>query len=542
MRKALLLLLLSALSASLTSCGSGGAGSADMPPGVNPGTPALVQLTPSSVVAQTNSSISLLTKVLDSNGMPVRNITVKFTNLSLLGVLSSATANTDSFGIARVSLYSATSGFVTVKAEVDSGLTLVRDDKTVYFSTYSLAYPSAPAPAPPYLVLEVDANNNGIFNETDDLTLFQNTADNQVLVRATVYDGSTGAPLPDITVTFGADRPYKAGSSTTCNDGSASCDVYFPSGNAPKTNSSGQASTLVQVSPAVLTSFTTVLNITASGSNSASGMISLFLGPVVIDTKASSVSAIPSTIAVSGAAASTSTVTAVVLLNTASPAPNGTTVTFKTTCGSVTPFGQTAGGTASATFTAPSTPGTCAVSAAVGGASVGTANVTATSALMVQPASQTISSGDTAQFTIIGGTAGYTITSSNPSFPASAGYVSSSGGAFTVAASPVGTATTVTYTISDSAGASATATLTINPSAATFYLLPNTATISVNGSITLTIVGGTSPYSIVVDSNAVELTWDGGTNITVTGANAGTSVITVLDSKGKTALGTVTVK
>lgn len=518
--KKILLMLLLLTSIGTLSCGSGGAGPANVPPGENPGIASVIRLQAAQYIAQINASIYLRAKVLDGNGLPVPNKTVTFTNLSTIGTLSSSTVNTDASGIASVKLDSTISGFLTIQASMDSGAGQIFSKNTVYFSPEFLIWPT-PVVLPPTLRIDIDSNNNGIYNETADYTMLNNSANTQALVRVTVLDGYN-SPVANTTVTFNSDSTY----------------ATFPQGNTKATDKNGQAVVLLKVTPPVITSYTTTLNITASAANGAASMTTIFLSPVVIATNTSHITATPSTVALNG----TSTINAYVLLNTGAPAPDATTVNFTADCGTVTPFAQTTAGVAPATFTAPSTPGTCKVSASVGAATIGSVNITATTALTVSPLAMTIAAGDTAAFTISGGVAGYKITSSNPSFPASTSSVSTSGGTFSVTAPAVGTATTVTYTIIDSAGAVATATLTINPNVSSFYLLPASATITVGGSVTMFINGGTSPYSIITDSNAVDLTWDGSSSFTVTGVSTGTVNITVQDSKGKVAVGIVTVQ
>lgn len=125
--------LLFVLSLFTYSCGGGGAaGSADHPPGESPGTAFTVQLSPNKYVAQTNTSIIFSAKVLDGNGVPVKNIDVSFTNLSLIGTLSSTSAKTDESGLAHTTLSSTTSGFSTILAEINTGVDVVRSKRTVF--------------------------------------------------------------------------------------------------------------------------------------------------------------------------------------------------------------------------------------------------------------------------------------------------------------------------------------------------------------------------------------------------------------------------
>ena len=562
MKKYLILFLLVSIVFSMASCGGGGAGSSSSPPGENPGVPFLIQLRPSQSIAQTNTFIYIRARVLNGNGNPIPNIPVTFTNLSSIGELNyargssihhaltfvanlfsvgeliSTGANTDTNGFATVKLSSTTPGFSTVQAEVNTGSGQVRDKKTVYFSLFDMTLPSPPAPAIPYLTLDVDTDQ--LFNtpnEPSDLNLFETANDNQVFVRATVFDGNHNV-VPNSTVIFGAD----------------STEATFPLGNTKTTDASGRASVLVQVDPIILRTATTVLNITASADNGAAGMITLYLQPVVVDTTNSYLTANPTTVPPSG----TSAILAVIMLNTGSPAPDGTAVTFTTTCGSVTPFGQTTDGVATATFTAPSIPGTCTVTGRVGGTTIGTAAITVSNTLTVIPTTQTISNptvGNTRDYTILGGTGPYSAFSNNPAL------VTVPSGTFTgptltatvaPGVSTLAADTTVTITIYDSVGDSVTASLILDI-VPTEPLNVTPSSITITGLATGTgdnvpfyISGGSGTYTGVFSNNTAVIP-----NPTITGNNftidpnpvaANTTVtLTVTDSLGATGTATVTV-
>lgn len=592
MKKILLFLLLTALSLSLLSgCGGGGAAPANVPTGESPGTPAVVQLNPVNYVAQTGATIYLKAKVLDSNGIAVPNIPVTFSNLSSTGSLSPASvsatslssksatvaANTDSSGIATVRLDSGITGFVTIQSEIGGGISIIRDKRTVYFSSYSLTYPAAP-----YIVLDVDGNNNGIYNETDDLTLFQNAGDNQVVIRATVF-ASSGTPVSGATVTFGADRPYKAGSGA-CSGGAASCDVVFPSGNTPQTDSMGRAYVLVQVNPTTLTSLPTVLNITASASNGAASMVSLTLNPVTISSI--SMTAKPTIIQVDG----TSSIIAALKTSLGTPAPDGTTVSFNANCGIMSPvgqinppFAQTTSGSATSTLNAPSSPGSCEVFGTSGGLTASvfvsvipvptTPTPTTPAALTIVPGSVTVVSSASAQtvsFTISGGTAPYTTTSTDPSKAfndngagggtASDGIRNGSesgvwtGSPITVTIPASVAADTVTLNVYDSTSATVTATLTIlgggGGGGSTLAVSPSiitlTGTSDTTDNVTFTITGGSGTYAGVFSDNTAVIP-----NPTIAVnkftinpnpvATSTTVTLTVMDSLGATKTVTVTV-
>jgi hypothetical protein len=452
MKRVVIMGALIALCLSSFSCG-GGAGDAQVPTTtVSSGVPSLVQLLPVRSIAQTNSFLAFKVKVLDGNGMPVPNIPVIFTNLSLLGSLSAPSATTDVTGLASVTLYSTTAGFATVEAEVNTGVGVVRDRKTVFFDSRNISEIPSRGTTGALLVLDVD-DGDGTFNEPDDFTMLKNPNDNTRNIRATLTQ--SGSALSGVSVTFGADRPFKTSPGGKCSDGSSNCDVIFPSGNVKTTDNAGQATVTMQVIPASLDPITSVLNITASTTSPvSSNVVSLFLKPVTIS--AVSVSANPLTVASGG----TSAISANVTTSAGTPAPDGTTVNFAVTSGTggVDPFAQTTNGIAQAKFQAPTLAAgafneTDTITASVGGKS-GSTNVTVTApppptptptptptpvpALAVTPTTASLHCGSaaTATFFITGGVPPYTITkavSSDPVTP-SPTTVSASGGSFTVSA------------------------------------------------------------------------------------------------------------
>ena len=245
MKKIIILSVLLALSLFSFNCG-GGSGSSDSPRGENPGEPSIVQLLPSHFIAQTNSAIILHAKVLDGNGAPVNNISVSFTNLSPIGVLSALSAKTNSTGIASVTLKSTTSGFSPVQAEVNRGVAQVRDRKTVFFSSFSASQPIPTLD----LVLMITSFSR--------LPMIMRS-----LSTATVSDGF-GRRVVGMDVLFGSDSE----------------EATFPLGSIATTDTNGQASILVRVIPSELRTLPTVINITALADNGAFNIVSLTLNPV----------------------------------------------------------------------------------------------------------------------------------------------------------------------------------------------------------------------------------------------------------------------
>ncbi len=249
--------MLLAFALSFAGCGGGG-GSMNSPKGENPGKSTLVELTPSHFVSHTNSDITLHAKVLDGNGNPVKNKPVRFTNLSPIGTLDKITDKTNAAGIATVTLHSHEAGYATIQAEVDEGLNQVRDRTVIYYSSFNLMWPE------PQVVLEVDADNDGIYNETSDFNFFETPTDDTATLRATAYD-EFGKRIVGMDITFSGDS-----------------GASFPLGNVFKTNSTGQAFTTLKVSPTSVVGQETSLNIYATGANNAVGFLQVFLQPVYI--------------------------------------------------------------------------------------------------------------------------------------------------------------------------------------------------------------------------------------------------------------------
>lgn len=523
----MVLILLTFPLAVLTGCGGGKSGSSSSPKGENPGFTSIVQLLPSHYIAQTNTVITLHAKVLDGNGVAVKNTTVRFTNLSPIGTLSATTAKTDKLGIATVTLKSTLTGFSTIQAEVDTAAGIVRDRKSVYFSSSNVLAVS--------MDMDVDSvPSTSSYNEPEDFILFSPPPDpdNEVEILATVRNAG-GVPLAGSVVTWFADLTEASFISGV--------DLFGQS----VTNVNGQAKVVVRVTPESIRNTETYVNIMAFADNGAANMVTLFLQPITVSTV--TVTSIPSVIEPEG----TTTVNALVMLNTGDPAPDGTIVNFSTTCGAITPFAPTVSGVATAEYIAPSTEGTCTITGTVGGVS-GSTDVLVTTDLTVLPGSQTVNgiTGGESTFTIYGGVAPYTITSSSsdPNLQPDPAAVETSGGSFTITV-PAGTPeTTVTYTVRDSVGNTVNATLQITGEA--LAVVPSSITVdgTAGGTAPFTIFGGTPGYTIFADTIDPNLQPNPATvaasgdifSVTVPAGTAATTVTyTVRDSSGDTVTATL---
>jgi hypothetical protein len=210
--------------------------------------------------------------------------------------------------------------------------------------------------------------------------------------------------------------------------------------------------------------------------NGAFNLVTLFVDPIFISSVI--LSADPSIVETEG----TSKIAADVITNLNTPPPDGTTVNFTTTCGSVLPFGQTTDGRAEADFTAPATEGTCFVTGSVGGVS-GSVSVRVTTELTINPSTIGVdgSTGAVVPFTISGGIGSYTTTSSDPinafndngagGGTAGDGIKNGTEGGIWTGSSinvtvPVGASGSVTLNVQDSDGNTVSATITITAAGA----------------------------------------------------------------------------
>jgi len=530
--------MLLALSIGTFSCG-GGAGSSNSPNGENPGVPSVVQLRSSSNAAQTNATVYLHARILDGNGIPVKNERVTFTNLSEpfgviktvlratgirrpVGVLSAPVVKTNSLGIATVKLTSTTSGFATIQAEVNAGAGQVRDKRTIFFGDISGPVTSSV----PTLALHVDDGNGTFDQNPDDFNLFKSgsATDNQRTIKAVVLGGS-GVPLQGVTVAFGSDSPD---------------EVTFTPSSTGVTNADGEAFVLVTVSPATLSNLQRVVNITAQatvGSTSLADVISLFLQPVTVSSVI--VTANPDVVS----PGLTSTIQAAVTMLGAQPVPDGSSVAFETTCGSITPFAQTTDGVATATFTAPTVlpPGPCTVTGTIGGQS-GAATINVRTILRVLPSFLQVNglTGGTATFTIDGGVPPFSVRTTDISFPAI--HNAPNDRIFTVDVAPNSVPQSVFYAITDAEATSATGELQIG-NAEALRVLPSAVIADSSApedTILFTIFGGVPPYFVFSNNPTLfppstpTVPSSGGqfTVVVPVDAPSGTVVLTVKDTFG----------
>ena len=539
-KKLLTILLITVSIYMLSACGGGGAGVADVPPGVNPGVVSLLKLMPDRNVAQTGSYAYFHARVLDGNGVPLAGKSVNFTNMTAGVTITSPTAITDKDGIAKVGVRMTYAGYATVIAEAEGH----RDRRSLLFTNQNSIRGFALNPI--LVLLQADRNMNGIYDEADDFKVCQGPNTNVVRIKATTYvmgvrkggmrigissDYSTLVTFPNTPMLDVATNTYYL---TTNAVGEATVDVTV--------NCQLQPNELL-FNMYATTDYYYIEDFDLSFMGT--GGMSLFLQPVTVTGIV--LTADPTTAVVGG----TSNIRAVVN-TTIGPAPDNTAVQLYTTCGTITPTpALTVNGVAEASYTAPSyipQGNKCTVIAKVANKEA-TVDININGQLEVQPETLTFdgNQGGTATFTVYGGIPGYRIYSNNSAFSPNPSTLQKSGDSFSVNV-PAGTPdTTLTFTIIDSQGNRVQATLEITSSQTALTITPGAVTLAPGETAQFMISGGKAPYSItssrpdLVTLSSSTVSSSGGTfSVTAGTVTANTTVtIIVRDSLGAIATATV---
>lgn len=164
----------------------------------------------------------------------------------------------------------------------------------------------------------------------------------------------------------------------------------------------------------------------------------------------------------------------------------------------------------------------------------------ATTLYMTAPSTITSLPGVASTFAIGGGSAPYTVSSSNASVATAAVSGTSS---LAINAIAVGTAQLVVF---DSTGASVSTTLSVAVAAvpattALYVAAPGDVTIAVDAAQTYNISGGTTPYTVISSNVAVASASGTANSFTITGIKVGAAQIVVFDAAGKSVTVNVTV-
>ncbi|KJU86307.1 membrane or secreted protein containing Bacterial Ig-like, group 1 domain protein [Candidatus Magnetobacterium bavaricum] len=601
----LYVMLLCLLAMSVVSCGGGGgsAGNDYTPPQPTVGVPHDIMLSSDRTVGQSNSPIYMTALVTDVNGRPVKNTEVTFTKTSTAGNISPSLLNdfafkdiavykvqTDVYGRASIKVNSTASGYVTVEAYTGGGLMARRS--MLFTSSGTIVNQFTPIS----VVLDIDGNNNGTYNEKDDYKVCQSKTDQIVRVKTTVYfKGEKAAGIGLFVATdlsnlvdfynniygiysvnsttgvktlmgcdYNGNGAIDAAGESACfttHNNTSGVPSYWFSEDRVYTNSSGEAKTEFRISCQTVTQerLISVLAMTDSYSFPefsptvkyyGTGSTTLFIEPIVVSSV--TVTADPTEVAVG----QTSYITAKV--NTTlgdATAPDGTFVQFYADCkdstatalSSLNPqTAQIVNGKATTIFTAPTQiptgdTGQCTIEARVGAVS-GFVALTVNRALEVTPSSQTLSDpevGDTATFNVVGGSKPYSVRSGHPAVSVA---ISGSKITATVASVPDDDTLNVPITVSDAKHVEVIVTLVL--ASEPLSVIPTTQSLTspaVGTSVTYTVRGGKRPYQVSVsDPQLVSASISGSTLtvttiVDITSKNAKTVTLTVMDNKGKTA-------
>jgi len=542
MNRLLTILILFLVSLSFLGCGGGGAGTADIPPGLNPGQVSLLKLLPDRNVAQTGSYAYFHARVLDSNGMPIAGKNVNFTNMTAGATLTAVSAITDRDGIAKVGVRMTSAGYATVIAEAEGH----RDRRSLLFTNQNSIRGFSLNPI--LVLLQADRNMNGTYDEPDDFKVCQGPNTNVVRIKATTY--VMGIKTGGMRVGITSEYPTLVAFPNTPFWDSSTNTYYLT------TNPMGEATVDVTVNCQLqpnellfnmyaITDFYYIEDFDLYFFGT--GGMSLFLQPVTVTGII--LTADPTAAMIGG----TSNIRATV--NTSiGPAPDNTAVQLYTTCGTISPTpAMTLNGTAEATYTAPSyipKGEKCMVIAKVADKNA-TVEINITGLLEVRPSTLTIdgNQGGTATFTVVGGIPGYRIYSDNHAFSPNPAILQKSGDTFTVNV-PAGTpATTITFTVIDSQSNRTTATLTITSTATALTIIPSSVTLAPGESAQFMISGGRSPYTIstsrpdLLTLSTSTVSSSGGTFRATAGTVTANTTVTVIvrDASGTTATATVTI-
>jgi len=150
------------------------------------------------------------------------------------------------------------------------------------------------------------------------------------------------------------------------------------------------------------------------------------------------------------------------------------------------------------------------------------------------PGSVTVVSPASATYSIGGGTAPYTVTSSNVAVAS----VTSSESGFAVKGESTGTAQVI---IRDSLGASVTVSVTVTAAASVpLEVLPGDSTGAVGDTLTFNISGGSSPYTISNNNPSIATVVQTGATFTAKLLNVGATKVVIIDAQNKSVEVTIT--
>lgn len=261
-----------------------------------------------------------------------------------------------------------------------------------------------------------------------------------------------------------------------------------------------------------------------SGSVNSSGLFTAggSSGSAVVRVTDSEGRTATSTVTINGALAISPTTAELIFAGTQTFTASGGLGPYSYTV--VTP-GTGSVGVSTGAYVAPSLAGTETVRVTDSLGNTSNATVTIVGPVQISPTTKSLVIGDTFTFTASGGKTPYAYS------------VSVGGGSITNAGVYTASNTIGSYTVrvTDSLGQISDSEVTLTPSVS---LSPATATLAINNQQQFTASDGTGPYTYSIQSGLGSVNSSG---LFTAGASAGTSVVKVTDSAGRTATATVTV-
>lgn len=457
-----------------TACGGGGSGAGSI---TTPNKPkenilSMVYLYANRTVIQPGSVITLVTKALETSGRPAVGRSVLFTASG--GRFVSTQSSTDDRGMAVATFTSDVEGEVAITASVEG----YQVSKNIVFTSN--------VSRTPLLLVEVDSNHNGIYDEDEDYSVSQGS---EIDFKVKVLN-NLGFPESGILVNVSGS--YISGGSAYTDD-TGYTHVY----------------TVVQGENTTYEKYF-VITITASDrdNNSITSYLTFTLTEVVPEQVI--LTADPDTLVVG----EQSVITATVIGSNGMPL-QGVEVNFSADNGDITGHATTdENGEAVVVYTAPNSVSSCGcdgkitITASVNNIS-GEVTILVYGSLEITPPIMSVDgeTGAVVSFTVTGGVPPYKVTPSNPDYLPDAFTLNNSGESITIFV-PAGSETAqADYTVTDSSGATVKATLyirggtvgenlTVTPSGVSVIAIANPDD-DVSDDLTFVITGGVPPYSMV---------------------------------------------
>lgn len=533
-KKVLLIFLVISGSILIISCGGGGgAGSPFIPPSPGSGDDITVNIYSSKATVPINGSATILVRVINKYGNGVSGKTVNFTATNG-GILSNNSAVTDAKGVATITVSKKEYGESNITAMVGDAMYV---STTVLFANIQTQQPT--------LEIKVDTNNNKIYNEIEDYTLFSMYNDKKINEPS----GATANFIVYVKDIYGkgikGKKVYIKGEENNNL-------TYVPANKVAYTNDVGAAFFSVTFNPNTMNSnlyytFTfTSYDIGYMVSNS----ITLLSYPVALH----SILAVPSKYFAGLNDTIDVNITAInkdgskpkkVFLNIKSVETNNE----NKECGIVPSGIEIVDGIGQFVFYTPSIISEdklkCKVTVYYNSSIKNSFEIEINRGiagkiggdLTVIPTTATVNVGESSKFIVTGGYPPYSLINLNETIISA---TTASNNQFIVSGLATGSGTLV---LADAKGNTVSIVITVTtPTGTTMTVTPPTASMSVGDTMTFVVTGGSAPYTTISSNTSVATV----TNVvngsfTVTAVRAGTANIIVRDNNNTVVMVTITV-